>query len=77
MQKINKLLKSWRDGNNKLLKSWQYGNNKLLKSWKQSKYRTPYYFWQWQLINYWDDCHLDGINSKAKFCHGNELPERL
>ena len=56
-----RLLKSWRDGNNKLLKSWQYGNNKLLKSWKQSKYRTPHYFWQWQLINYWDDCHLEPI----------------
>jgi hypothetical protein len=52
-------------------------------------YRILYYFWQWQLINYWDDCHLElipllllgrlplGINSKAKLCHGNELPENL
>jgi hypothetical protein len=24
-------------------------------------YRTLYYFWQWQLINYWDDCHLELI----------------
>ena len=24
-------------------------------------YRIPYYFWQWQLINYWDDCHLELI----------------
>jgi hypothetical protein len=21
----------------------------------------PYFFWQWQLINYWDDCHLELI----------------
>ena len=24
-------------------------------------YRIPYYFWQWQLVNYWDDCHLELI----------------
>ena len=24
-------------------------------------YRTPDYFCQWQLINYWDDCHLELI----------------
>jgi len=23
--------------------------------------RTLDYFWQWQLINYWDDCHLELI----------------
>jgi hypothetical protein len=25
------------------------------------KYRILYYFWHWQLINYWDDCHLEPI----------------
>jgi len=27
--------------------------------WKttRSGYRILYYFWQWQLINYWDDTH--------------------
>ena len=24
-------------------------------------YRILYNFWQWQLINYWDDCHLELI----------------
>jgi hypothetical protein len=24
-------------------------------------YYILYFFWQWQLINYWDDCHLELI----------------
>jgi hypothetical protein len=31
-------------------------------------YRTPYYFCQWQLINYWDDCHLELIPRPDLFC---------
>ena len=26
-----------------------------------ASYRILYYFWQWQLINYWDDYHLELI----------------
>ena len=30
-----------------------------LENWLETDYRIPYNFWQ--LNNYWDDCHLGGL----------------
>ena len=41
--------------------SIQKGSKGRLSGTNFFNYRILYYFWQWQLINYWDDCHLELI----------------